>query len=108
MKGEGRDRYAIDSLIAGICKRPDMYTMGGQFLDVVNFLSGFFGGLAHSGTEAEEVMRFNGFCDWLHAKLDWPRSLAIWGEFRRRFSDDKAALAQLAAYWSEYNAETAR
>jgi hypothetical protein len=102
MAEEGKDRYPIDLLIEGICKRPDMYVMGGQFLDVVNFLGGFFTGLARSETDAEEVARFNGFCDWLHEKLDMPRSIAIWSEFRRRSLDDKAALEQFAAYWSEY------
>jgi hypothetical protein len=35
-------------------------------------------------------------------RRDWPRSIVIWHEFRKRSLDDKAALEQFATYWSEY------
>lgn len=103
-----QDQFSIDLLIEAICKRPRMYVMGGQFLDVVNYLVGFFTGLAQSEAAAAEAARFDAFHEWLCEKLDWPRELVIWDAFRQRHSDDAAALEQFAAYWSEYNAEKAR
>lgn len=102
MKRQADERVSIDVMFGAISKRPDMYVMGELFPGVVNYLSGFHSALACSGAAKEEVATLDGFFDWLYEKLDWPKSLVIWGEFRQRHPDDKAALEQLAAYWSEY------
>lgn len=100
-------KFSFPLLLEGMCKRPDMYTPHGTFDEIMAHLNGFFSGVRLYREAPDSATE---------ALTQWEDFLLVW--LRERFSDyqhpaqalraassdDKAALENLAALWSEYQA----
>jgi hypothetical protein len=103
MESETTKDQAIRELIDAVLKRPEMYVGECRLHTVTCYLSGFSLGLRLGPAGVEDVPdEWNDFTTWLYRKLDAPADLGPFRLLHHACSSEKAALAKLASYWSEY------
>jgi hypothetical protein len=78
-----------------------------MFPEVVAFLEGFYAALEWRHAP-DELAEWKSFCEWLSERLQRGPRERYFEALRRAYPEDEAALAQLAALWSEYRSSKPR
>lgn len=106
-KGEEKRLYTapdlqVLTLVATVCRSPEIFTLDGTFPEVVAFLAGYYIALEWRRAAPDDVAEWKGFGEWLSERFQRGPCEPHFGALRRACPNDEAALEQLAALWSEY------
>jgi hypothetical protein len=74
-------------IVEALCKRPQMYTMNGTFVEVTAYLEGYT-----TADPKNSRRELHGFNSWLSVKLGYPSHIVSWVYLREIYPDDAEAL----------------
>lgn len=87
-------------VIEAACLHPGLYTPTGSFFETVSFLEGYGVGGGVGGGSYHSV--FTPFLKWVTREFDVNEVIIDWPTFRRRFSTDSDAFANLQLLYDKY------
>ena len=87
-------------LVRAVLARPKMYTLSGDYSEVVAFLTGYYSGLARDQRAQSHVERWSLFENWLVRKLEPSKMSTPFHLLKQRYPD--RALEMFERYYNEF------
>jgi hypothetical protein len=97
-----RPKDQAREIIEAVIRRPAMYVGEHRFHMARAYLDGFSYGFHLGRPELED--EWMEFTTWLHKKRRTPSGCSAFHDICNACPDDETAFAQLATYWSDYQA----